>query len=113
MIAAVRQIAGRDDVYVGMTNLDLSARDVERVMRERLSDAGAQVIFTDLPAGSCTMAARRLQRDKPEITIVTGANLVALLDFVFHGDLAPDEAARHAAAKGRAALTATGDQRGA
>lgn len=113
MLSAVRQIAGRDDVLVGLTNRDLSAQDVERVMAERLVDTGALVIFTDLPAGSCTMAARRLQRARPELVVVTGVNLATLLDFVFHEDLDAYEAAAHAAEKGRAALAVTGASRGA
>lgn len=113
MLSAVRQIAGRDDVFIGVSNRDLSAQDVERALRERVSESGAEVIFTDLPAGSCTMAARRLQRERPEITVVTGANLATLIDFVFHDDLAPAEAARHAVDKGRTALEITGVPRGA
>lgn len=113
MLSAIRQIAGRDDVFVGLTNRDLSAQDVERALRERVSESGAQVIFTDLPAGSCTMAARRLQRERPELTVVTGANLATLIDFVFHDDLSPADAARHAVDKGRAAIEIPGVPRGA
>lgn len=111
MISAVQQIAGRDDVLVGLSNLELSAEGVERAMREQVASSGAGVIFTDLPAGSCTMAARRLQRERPDLTLVVGANLPALLDFVFHADLDPAEAARHAAEKGRAALVISGAPR--
>lgn len=113
MLSAVRQIAGREDVFIGVTNRDLSAQDVEQTLRDRVSESGAEVIFTDLPAGSCTMAARRLQRERPELTVVTGASLATLIDFVFHDDLAPAEAARHAVEKGRAALEITGVPRGA
>lgn len=113
MLSALRQIAGRDDVFIGVTNRDLSAQDVERTLRERVRESGAEVIFTDLPAGSCTMAARRLQRERPEITVVTGANLATLIDFVFHDDLSPAEAARRAVEKGRGALEITGVPRGA
>jgi PTS system N-acetylgalactosamine-specific IIA component len=113
MISAVVQIAGRDDVFVGVTNRDRSAQDVERALRQSVEDSGAVVIFTDLPAGSCAMAARRLQRERPELTVVTGANLAALIDFVFHPDVPPAEAARHAAEKGREALATGGTPRGA
>ena len=51
------------------------------------------MIFTDLPAGSCTMAARRLLRERPAVVLVTGANLATLLDFVFHADVAPRSSA--------------------
>ena len=108
IVSAVVQITGRDDVFLAMSNRGMSAQDVERAMRELASGGGIQVIFTDLPAGSCTMAARRLQRDHPGLSVVTGTNLVALLDFVFADDVEPAEASRQAAEKGRAALLSTG-----
>ena len=54
------------------------------------------------------MAARRLQRERPAVVLVTGTNLATLLDFVFHTDVPATEAARHAADKGRSALVVTG-----
>jgi PTS system N-acetylgalactosamine-specific IIA component len=108
MLSAVHQIAGRDDVFALMTNRDLSAQDVEEQLRRQLAETGIRVVFTDLPAGSCTMAARRLQREIPDLVVVTGANLATLLDFAFRDDESPAEAARHAAEKGRAALVVTG-----
>ena len=77
-------------------------------MREQVDAGAIDVIFTDLPAGSCTMAARRLQRERPAVVLVTGTNLATLLDFVFQRTSRPVEAARHAADKGRAALVVTG-----
>lgn len=108
LLSAVTQITGRDDVFVGLSNRALSAQDVERVLRESVDAHGAGVIFTDLPAGSCTMAARRLQRERPELVVVTGVNLAALLDFVFSD--APDAraAAGDAVEKGRASLALAG-----
>ena len=106
--SAVVQISGRDDVFVTLSNRGLSAADVERVMREQVEAAGLDVIFTDLPAGSCTMAARRVQRARPHVVVVMGANLAALLDFVFASDEAsPPEAARHAVEKGRGSIVLT------
>jgi mannose/fructose-specific phosphotransferase system component IIA len=46
-------------------------------------------VFTDLPAGSCNFAACRLLRVRPDIIVVTGANLPALLHFATSG-VAPD-----------------------
>lgn len=108
LVSAVGQITGRAEAFVAMSNRDMSAADVERALRDQVDAAGLEVIFTDLPAGSCTMAARRLQRERPGIVLVTGTNLATLLDFVFHPDVPASEAARHAAEKGRAALVVTG-----
>ena len=108
LVSAVGQITGRGDAFVTLSNRDMSAVDVERAMREQVDARSLAVIFTDLPAGSCTMAARRLQRERPEVVLVTGTNLATLLDFVFHTDVPANEAAQHAVEKGRAALVVTG-----
>ena len=104
LMSAAVQITGRDDVFVPMSNRGLSAADVAATLTRLLDDTGATVVFTDLPAGSCTMAARRLQRDRPGLTVVVGVNLATLLDFIFD-EQESGAAARHAAERGRAALT--------
>jgi len=108
IVSAVHQITGRGEAFVVLSNRDMSAADVERAMRDQVDTGAIEVIFTDLPAGSCTMAARRLQRERPAVVLVTGTNLATLLDFVFHTDVPATEAARHAADKGRSALVVTG-----
>jgi PTS system N-acetylgalactosamine-specific IIA component len=108
LLSAVSQITGRGDAFVAMSNRDMSAQDVERALREQMDAGALEVIFTDLPAGSCTMAARRLLRERPALVLVTGTNLATLLDFVFHTDVPAREAAQHAAEKGRAALVVAG-----
>jgi PTS system N-acetylgalactosamine-specific IIA component len=113
MLSAVEQITGRSDLFIGVTNRDLSAQGVEELMRERIASSGAMVIFTDLPAGSCTMAARRIQREQSAIAVVTGVNLATLLDYAFHADNGDVSAVEHAADKGRASLVVTGGSRGA
>jgi PTS system N-acetylgalactosamine-specific IIA component len=113
MLSAVEQITGRADLFIGVTNRDLSAHDVESLMRARLAESGALVIFTDLPAGSCTMAARRIQRGQPAVVVVTGVNLATLLDYAFTADAGDANAVEHAALKGRASLMVSGGTRGA
>jgi PTS system N-acetylgalactosamine-specific IIA component len=113
MLSAIEQITGRTDVFIGVTNRDLSAQGVESLIKDVLSQSGSTVIFTDLPAGSCTMAARRIQREQPTVAVVTGVNLATLLDFVFHAESGDVNAVEHAANKGRAALVVTGGPRGA
>jgi N-acetylgalactosamine PTS system EIIA component len=125
LASAVAQISGRDDVFALVTNRGRSGDEIERAtnrgrsgdeieraLREALDTLDAHVVFTDLPAGSCTFAARRLQRERPGLVLVTGANLATLLDFVFavgdEGEDAGATAARsaaHAVDKGRASLT--------
>lgn len=111
VVSAVAQISGRGDALATVSNSGLGPDEIERQLRERLAELGATVIFTDLPAGSCTIAARRLQRERPELVVVTGANVAALLDFVLHAPVAPHEAARQAVDRGRAALALAGAPR--
>ncbi len=111
VISAVAQIAGRGEVFLPLSNRDLSAKDVEREMRTLVSEPNVTTIFTDLPAGSCTMAARRLLRERPDLVLVTGANLASLLEFVFSEHASAAETARYAVERGRTAL-ATVDNEG-
>jgi PTS system N-acetylgalactosamine-specific IIA component len=124
LASAVAQISGRDDVFALVSTRGKSGDDIERALREALDALGARVVFTDLPAGSCTTAARRLQRERPDLVLVTGVNLATLLDFAFAAPDADDVAAdaRHAAQaadRGRASLNvvappgAAGGARGA
>jgi N-acetylgalactosamine PTS system EIIA component len=104
LISAVDQITGRGGMLIPVTVIGLCLDDIEDLLREKMKDTGVRVIFTDLQAGSCTMAARRLLRGMPGAVLIAGANLPTLLDFVF-ADAAPTNAARHAAERGRAAIT--------
>ena len=106
LVSAVQQIAGAGDVFVPLSNRGLSNEDIETQFRDAASGHGIRVFFTDLPGGSATHAVRRLMRADPSIGLVTGANLGTLLEFAFHGDDEPAEAARIAAEKGRASLVA-------
>ncbi len=104
MISAIAQIAGRAEVFIPLSNRDLSAKDIEKHMRDLASAPNVTTIFTDLPAGSCTMAARRLLRERRDLVLVTGASLATLLEFVFSESTGPVETARYAVDRGRTAL---------
>ena len=108
LVSAVAQITGCGDHFLALSNAGLGAAEIERMLDDAMSSTGALVVFTDLPAGSSTIAARRLQRRRPSLVLVTGANLAALLDFVFHADMGPTEAAQHAVDKGRASVAIVG-----
>lgn len=105
LISAVEQITGKGSILFGLSNRDFGAADLESHMRTELARTHAQVIFTDLPGGSATIAARKVLRDTPGIVLVTGTNLGLLLDFVFHAQDGAAAAARQAAERGRACIT--------
>lgn len=108
LISAVQQITGRGGQLVAVSVKQLSVEDIESLLREKMLEAGVKVIFTDLQAGSCTMASRRILRGMDDAVLIAGANLPTLLDFVFaEGRSAPD-AARHAAERGRASISVHG-----
>ncbi|MFN2601963.1 MAG: PTS sugar transporter subunit IIA [Gemmatimonadaceae bacterium] len=108
IVSAVEQITGFGSVFIPLSNSDLSGQDIEARIRERATELGIKVFFTDLPAGSATIAVRRMMRDTPGVVLVTGANLATLLEFVFSSDEDAGDAARHAADKGRSALAVQG-----
>ena len=104
LVSAVGQICGLADKLVVLSNTGLAAVDIEAAIRHQLERTGARVIFTDLPGGSGTIAARRIAKENPDIVLVTGVNLATLLDFVFSSAGTPEEAARAAAERGKASL---------
>ncbi len=86
----------------------LGVEDIEALLRKEMVAAGVRVIFTDLQAGSCTMASRRILHGMEDAVLVAGVNLPTLLDFVFADSLPPVVAARHAAERGKASIVAIG-----
>jgi N-acetylgalactosamine PTS system EIIA component len=107
LVSAVEQITGRGALFIPLSNRDLSATELQARIEAHVA-AGVHVVFTDLPAGSTTICARRLQRAHPDLVIVTGASLTALLAFALGADEGPVDAARSAADKARAALQVVG-----
>jgi PTS system N-acetylgalactosamine-specific IIA component len=96
LVSAVQQITGRGGLFLPMTNASLGAAEIERAILELVDARKIRVIFTDLPAGSCTIAARRVVAARPGVVLVTGASLPLLLDFMSHDELDPAQAASHA-----------------
>ena len=65
LVSAVEQITGRGDAARSpIAGAEARApRTSRRCCASRCSRTGVRVIFTDLQAGSCTMAARRILRE--------------------------------------------------
>jgi len=108
LVSAVQQITGRGDQLIPVAVKQLSVEAIEQLLRDRMLEANVRVIFTDLQAGSCTMASRRILRGMDDAVLIAGANLPTLLDFVFAEGRSAPEAARHAAERGRAAIAVHG-----
>jgi PTS system N-acetylgalactosamine-specific IIA component len=108
LVSAVGQICGMADKLVVLSMMGMTPEDIEGTIREQLARTGARVIFTDLPGGSATLAARRIVKDTPGVVLVSGVNLATLLDFVFNSTLSPTEAALAAAERGKASLIVVG-----
>jgi N-acetylgalactosamine PTS system EIIA component len=108
LVSAVERITGRGSELATLTNAGLGADEMEATLRERFESGAIRAIFTDLPSGSWTMAARRAMRGNEEVVLVTGVNLAALLEFVMRDDLDPAAAARACVDRARAAIGAVG-----
>ena len=108
LVSAVGQICGLADKLVVLSMMGKTPEDIEGAIREEIARTGARVIFTDLPAGSATLAARRIVKEDPGVVLVSGVNLATLLDFVFNTEVSPTEAARSAAERGKASLIVVG-----
>ena len=108
LVSAVDRITGRGSMLAVLTNTGLGADQMEATLRERIEGEGMRAIFTDLPSGSWTMAARRAMRGNEDVVLITGVNLAALLEFVMRDDLEPAAGARACVDRARAAIGAIG-----
>ena len=112
LVSAVHAITGRADAFVAMSNTGLGPDGIERALRETVDTLALGVIFTDLPAGSCTIAARKVQRVHPGLVVVTGTNLGTILEFVMQLEMPAPEAAARAVARGKETLVMIEGPRG-
>jgi len=107
LVAAVKAITGIEGVLTGVSNEGCGTEALGQRLREAVGP-GPAVLFVDLPGGSCfTSSARYAKVGGADIAVVTGVNLAMLLDFVFHRDTTPAEAARRAVDAGAKAIRVT------
>lgn len=93
LISAVEQITGRGAMLIGISSSGMGPQEMQDAVAAHLS-SDVSVVFTDLPAGSATICAKRVCGARKDVAVVSGVNLPALLDFVLNGDGSPEAAAR-------------------
>ena len=103
LVDATAQISGIADALVPVSNSGCDRGDLEARV-EAAVGTEPTVVFVDMASGSCLFAVLRRLRQRPNVRVVTGVNLAMLLDFVFHRDLPPDEAAKRAVEIGEKAI---------
>ena len=103
LVDATAQISGMADALVPVSNSGCDRGDLEARVDAAVGQ-GPTVVFVDMASGSCLFAVLRRLRERANVRVVTGVNLAMLLDFVFHRDLSPDEAAARAVEIGEKAI---------
>ncbi|MGH7606114.1 MAG: hypothetical protein ACREME_02145 [Gemmatimonadales bacterium] len=106
LVAAVAGITGIDGALVPVSNEGCGTAALAERLRDAVG-AGPALLFVDLPGGSCLTGAARYAKQHADVAVVTGVNLAMLLDFVFHRDVPPAEAAQRAALAGGKAIRVT------
>ncbi len=101
--SAVATITGVEDALIPVSNDGCDSGALSERLAAAIGGKPA-VLFVDLPGGSCLTSAVRLAKGRTDVAVVTGVNLAMLLDFVFHRDLPPLEAARRAGEAGSKAI---------
>lgn len=103
LVGAAEQISGVRGALVPVTNTGAD----RTVLQQRVIDAvgtNRAIVFVDLPSGSCLFAAMRGLPEREHVRVVTGVNLVMLLDFLFHREEEVAVVARRAAEAGARAI---------
>jgi mannose/fructose-specific phosphotransferase system component IIA len=107
LVEAVARITGHTDGLVAVSNHGCDRATLEQRVAEAVGNAPA-VLFVDLPSGSCLLAAARYLRAHGDVACVAGVNLAMLVDFMYHREATPAEAADRALATGGRAIKVIG-----
>jgi PTS system mannose-specific IIA component len=108
LIRTVAAILGSQDDVETLSNSGLSAESLSAAIELRLAGMPEDVpvvLFTDLAAGSCGIASRRVGPGTRTLRRITGVNLPMLLEFFHYRDtLSLDELLPRMEAKGKAGI---------
>lgn len=103
LVRAAEQIYGPVEDLEVLSNAGTSRADLERAIEERVGAwGGGGLVLTDFPGGSCQQCGLLAARAHPEILVVTGINLPALLDYLHNREsLSAPELAQHLMTRAR------------
>lgn len=107
LVDAVAKITGEDAALVAVSNQGCSRERLVEEIETAVASSPA-VVFVDLPSGSCLQASAVYHRAHDDVSIVAGVNLAMLIDFVYHREVAPGEAAERAVTTGGRAVRVWG-----
>lgn len=111
LLGTVERILGAQDQAVVVSNEGRSAEGLTEALDEAIAGFApgqSVVIFSDLAAGSCGLAARRASAEGRPVRRITGVNLPMLLEFFHYRDAVPlDDLLPRMEAKGRAGIVAS------
>jgi mannose/fructose-specific phosphotransferase system component IIA len=109
IVDAVARISGvAGGALISVSNDGKSPEALESEL-EAFLGKGPVVFFTDLPSGSCAVAARICCQQDSDAAVISGVNLPVLLDFVFHRELPLEELLPRLVRKGREGLKSVPD----
>ena len=104
LVDATAQISGMADALVPVSNSGCDRGDLEARVEAAVGDRAQPWCSWTWRAGRASSRCCAGLRERENVRVVTGVNLAMLLDFVFHRDLTPDEAAKRAVEIGEKAI---------
>jgi len=104
LVGAAEEISGIRGALIAVSNTGAGREALEERVVAAVAGRRA-VVFVDLPSGSCLFAALHGLPARDHVRVVTGVNLVMLLDFLFHREEEIAAAARRAAEAGARSIS--------